>query len=198
MTASAVDFGELVQWMQDAGVYEFILPFLLVFAIFFAILQKTQVLGRNADKINGVVAGVAGLLVIVQTDIVHTINTFLPRVSLAMIVILMGLMLLVLFAGKEYAGLGDLANGLAIIVVIGMLILALSPNWGWDTARWITNADRQRLFTLGILLLIIGAVYFIFTSGKEKTADRGGRKSLWDVLEDFGKLRDKPDHHEHK
>ena len=192
MAQTVVDFGDAVRWMQDAGVYEFVLPFLLIFAIFYAILEKTKVLGKNQARINAVVAMVAGLLVVAQTNIVQTINMFLPRVSLAMVVILMGLMMIVLFAGKDYHGFGDLANGLAMIVVVVMLLLALSPEMGWNTARWITYADRQRLFSIGAFLAILALIYFIITSGKEKKPDRSNRTSWADILTDLGKLRDKP------
>ena len=37
-------FGNAIDYLVDLGVYDFFLPFLLVFAIIFAILEKTKVL----------------------------------------------------------------------------------------------------------------------------------------------------------
>ena len=88
------DFGQVVAFMQEAGFYSYLLPFLLVFAILFALLEKTKVLGKEKTNINVLVALLIGLLLITQTNIILTINGFLPQVSLIFVVILVCLMAL--------------------------------------------------------------------------------------------------------
>ena len=44
------DAYEFISSFQDAGVFDIVLPFLLVFAIVFAILEKSKVFGTDADK----------------------------------------------------------------------------------------------------------------------------------------------------
>ena len=71
-----------VEVLADIGVYDVVLPFLLVFTIVFAILEKTKVLG--VDKIDGqeigkknlnsMIAFVVALLVIASTQIIGIIN----------------------------------------------------------------------------------------------------------------------------
>ena len=48
---------------------EVILPFLLVFAVVFAILQKTKILGEGKKQIDAIVSLVIGLIVIAFSQI---------------------------------------------------------------------------------------------------------------------------------
>ena len=82
--ASAVNF------FKEFGLFDVVLPFLLVFAIIFAILEKTRILGtEKIDKedvprrnLNTIVAFVIGMLVIATNKIVTAINQALPNVVL--------------------------------------------------------------------------------------------------------------------
>ena len=64
------------QNLQQMGFYDYILPFLLIFTIIFAILEKTRIFGTEPGttneprkNINLVVALIIGLIVMVQTPI---------------------------------------------------------------------------------------------------------------------------------
>ena len=95
---AAFNIGEAIQFFEEMGVYEYFLPFLLVFAIVFAILEKTQVFGTvklahdhevPRSSINAIVAVVMGLLLIAQQNIVEILNAFLPNVAMIIVIILM-------------------------------------------------------------------------------------------------------------
>ena len=181
--ATQFDFAETIGWLQDIGFYDYVLPFLLVFGIFFAILEKTKVLGDSAKNINAVIAGAVGLLVIVRTDIVRIINDFLPRVSLILVVTLMMLMLIALLAGKAYAGIQQGLFGFGMIVIVIAVLLALAPQLGWDTARWITSTDKQRIIELLIFGGLIWLVVKMVTgSGAQQQGQQGGRQNQGNFL----------------
>ena len=71
---AAFNFGDTVNYLVESGVYDVLLPFLLIFSIIFAILEKTKILGESKTNINVVVSVVIGLLLIVQRGIVEIIN----------------------------------------------------------------------------------------------------------------------------
>src|SRR3989344_4332425 len=102
---ATLQFRDVIQTLQDIGVFNYVLPFLLIFSIFIAILEKTQILGEGKTNINVVVSASAGLLVLAQQGIVETINLFIPRISLIMLVTLMGLLIIALVAGKKFSGI---------------------------------------------------------------------------------------------
>jgi len=96
---------DLSATLQDLGFYDFILPFLLVFTIVFAILEKTKILGVDKDNeskrnINAVIALVLGLLIVNQFEIVQSLNTFLPKISFFIVIALMVLILFGLFGAN--------------------------------------------------------------------------------------------------
>src|SRR3989344_8418621 len=104
LQAGSFDFKKFVGFLQDIGANEIFLPFLLVFAIVFAVLEKTKIFGEKS-KINVVVAFIIGLLLVVQQGVVATINNFLPQVSLIIVVALAFLLLVGMLAGREFEGL---------------------------------------------------------------------------------------------
>src|SRR3989344_4285795 len=123
--AVSFNFGDVFSSLQELGVINYVLPFLLIFAIMFAILEKTHILGKDKTNINVVVSSVVGLLLVVQQGIVEIINLFLPRVSLIIVVALMGLLVIAMLAGKEYEGLSGSVFGIAVILVVIAIVLAL-------------------------------------------------------------------------
>ncbi len=169
---TAFSFTDAIDYLVDIGVYEVFLPFLLIFAIIFAVLEKTKVLGTDKSNINGIVAVVIGLLVVVQTGIVEIINSFLPRVSLIIVVILMGLLIIAMMAGKEFEGLKEGALGFGVIVTIIAIILALTGTPG--SSSWLTSADREALLRIGIpLLIFLGVIWFVVRKPKTQNEEGG-------------------------
>ena len=166
---AAFSFQDAINYLVDIGVYDVFLPFLLVFAIIFAILEKTKILGKDKSNINAIVAVVVGLLLVVQQGIVQIINAFLPRVSLIIVVILMGLLIIAMIAGKEYKGIQGTTLGVAMILVIIAIIFALtaSPSTG---ANWLTSSDRETLLRIGIpLLIFIGVIWFVVSKPPQRS-----------------------------
>src|SRR3989344_5829629 len=86
--------GDALGFLTDFGLFDVILPFLLVFAVVFGILEKTRILGSEKigdteytrKNLNAIVAFVLGLLVVAATKIVGVINQALPRISLLIVV----------------------------------------------------------------------------------------------------------------
>src|SRR3989338_3003582 len=120
------DFGTLIAELQSLEVYDYFLPF----SIIFAILEKTKIFGDKTN-INVVVSLVIGLLLIVQQPIVAIINSFLPKASLIIIIILIALIVISLIGGNPTKLSGSVFS-IGVIVIVLALIWALSPNLGWS------------------------------------------------------------------
>lgn len=161
---------ETIDYLVEIGVYDVFLPFLLVFSMVFAILEKTKILGSDKTNINAVVAVVVGLLLVVQKGIVEIINLFLPRVSLIMVVILMGLLLIAMVAGKEFTGVTGTTFGVAVVLIIISIIIALTAQPGGGPI-WLSQADKETLIKIGVPLLIFLVVLQIVTA-KPKTQQK--------------------------
>ena len=84
--------------MNNWGLWDIMLPFILVFTVMFAMLQKTNVLGENKKNLNMAVSLVLGLSFVVphvlrlypaHADPVEIINKALPQVSVVVIAVMM-------------------------------------------------------------------------------------------------------------
>ncbi len=175
MVLEDFNFGNVIDTLQQVGVFNYVLPFLLVFSIFFAILEKTKILGDGKTNINIVVSAVAALLVLVQQGIVETINLFIPRVSLIMIVILMGLLIIAMVAGKSFSGLKGGVFSIAVVLIIIAVILAVTlPETGGSFS--LSPQDRAVLLNvfvpIAIFLIAIAIVTSKPSEGKEGTLSK--------------------------
>jgi len=80
-------FGGVLSYMEQAGFFAYILPFLLIFALVFGILTKTQIF-KNNKAINGIIALVVGLLSL-QFDFVPIFfSEIFPRMGVGLAIIL--------------------------------------------------------------------------------------------------------------
>ncbi|HLC58223.1 MAG TPA: hypothetical protein VJI68_00010 [Candidatus Nanoarchaeia archaeon] len=187
----ALDFQYLLSYLVDIGVIDVFLPFLLVFAIIFAILEKTHILGAEKTNINVVVSLAIGLLLVVQRDIVEIINTFLPRVSLIIVVVLMMLLLIALVSGQPFKGFQNGLLGLAmIILVVAVLIALFVPPGSYYGGFYFTQRDLDILLTQ--VLPILGAIvvfYLIVRKNKPDDQHNPNKKSVLEFLS--GGLKDK-------
>lgn len=172
----AVDFDFLV---RNDSLFEIILPFILIFAIIFAILQATKILGGKKN-IDSVVSIVFGLLLVRNQVAVEAINKFLPNVSLAIIVVLMVLLLLGVFLGKEYEWAGGMKLLSAVVSVIVVLWIFSASYWTrFGIPNIFSGLSSETKGVIIFIVLLIIVVAFV-------TRDEGERKKLKDVLEDLG------------
>src|SRR3989344_6156379 len=116
----AAGFCDLFYQLQGSGFYEFLLPFLLVFAVVFGILQKSNIFGAGNKSINAVVALVLGLLITSQFEVVQSLTSFLPKMSMFIIVAMMVLIFIALFAGDISKGFGGW--GLVIVAIAALIV----------------------------------------------------------------------------
>ena len=129
----------IITLLENFGFFKIILPFLLVFAIIYAVLARTKVLGDpktnpTARTSSTIVALVAGFLVIRYTAVVEAFQTILPQAGFLIVVVVLMLIVLGLF-GLEFTDLRGrppvwLYGVAAIIAVIfiAMVGFAVGPD----------------------------------------------------------------------
>lgn len=166
-------FRNIIEFFVELGIYDVILPFLLVFAIVYAILDKTRVLGVDEydgiqipkRNINAMIAFVMGFLVVVSKQMVATINKALANVVLLLILIVMFLMLVGVFFKKEedVALTGGWRIGFMIVILISIVFIFFDAiptrtgdtswlQWGWD---WVVNNWSGNAFGSVVLLILV-------------------------------------------
>ncbi len=161
----------LVQ-LEQFGLLDAILPFLLIFAVVFTALKTSKVLGFPKG-VQVLVALILALLVVIPhilgtyppgADVVRIINTALPNVSLLIVIIIAALILVGIFRPE---GQGVPAGGFFAILSIGAIvyIFGLAAGW-WETIgvlSFLANPDVQAVL---VIILVFAVVIFLITADK--------------------------------
>lgn len=142
---------------------ETILPFLLVFTIVFAILQKSKIFGENKRQIDAIVALVIGLLVISFGQATGIIVQLIPFLAVSLVVILVMMLLL----GSFHKGELELPKGLkytmwtlAVIAVV-VAVLYITNAWRFLLDLIFITGGNNILINVVFIVLIVGAVIFV-------------------------------------
>ncbi len=151
-------------------VRDVMLPFLLVFVVIFAILQKTKILGDGKKQIDALVALVVGLIVVSFGFATGIIVSLVPFLAVSVVVILV---FMILFGSAFKEGAFDLANPvkyiIGVLAAIGVVIVLLVSTGTWDRIAdyFLTGGSNSSLVgNIVFVLVIIGAILLAIFSGK--------------------------------
>jgi len=147
-----------------------VLPFLLVFVLVFAILQKTEILGKGKKQIDALIGLVVGLIVISFANAVDIISRLIPFMAVALVIILIFMLLLgSLFKAGEFEMPKWLKVVIGIIVFISLAIAVLYITGAWDSLAERFSGDAgSGVLTNAIFIIIIAAVGAAFWFGEGK------------------------------
>jgi hypothetical protein len=171
----ALDFMNLLDYAESMGVFNILMPFLLVFAIVFAILEKINLFGSGKRQINGIVAAVFGVLVIRNQYIIGIINRFLPNIALFMVIILMFLLLIGVFMGEHKDWAPKLLT-LAVIISVIFVIWALSSDFigqTWDLPNWLYGFNDTTKAAVIFIGIFVGVIYWVTRPSSPPTTGGG-------------------------
>ena len=160
--------GGVVEFLRNLGFYDVILPFLLVFSLMFAILDKTQVFGLEDGKprksINSVVAFVVALLVIGSTRLISVMNEAISNVAMLLIIITFIIVTISVFKTDGQYDLFQHAalKGWIIFVVTVIVILIFFQALGWNIILWDFLRIHISDAWVATLLFLVGIAVFIW------------------------------------
>lgn len=153
---------------------EIVLPFLLVFTVIFAILQRTKILGEGKARIDAITALVIALIVVAYGYSTHIITTLMPFLAVSAVIILIFMLLYgFIAAGKEGADFSKFKIPAGIIIVIALTIAVLVATGYWSTfIGWFTGNNSNAIVTNVVFIgIIIAAIAIVLgkKSGETKT-----------------------------
>lgn len=147
-----------------------VLPFLLVFVIVFAILQKTQILGEGKKQIDAIVALVVGLIVISFSYATGVIVTLVPFLAVLAVIILIFMILYgMVYKDKEFQIHKGLKIAFGILIGIAIIIAVIFATGAWDFLRFLFLSSQSSGFFYNVIfaLVIVAAIAAVlWGSGK--------------------------------
>lgn len=178
-------FETVILRMREAGMFQFLLPFMLSSAIFYGLLRKSKIFGEPEHNItvNAVVALVASFMVwaapiILGIDIETNLASFFVQGTSATLVVLVGLLIVSMFFPPDLATqLGKAFNSkrsTGALLILGLLIaLAVLFSSGLITiflpkdvlAGLSSGLSGDLIATVSIVVLLLGTVLLIVWGG---------------------------------
>ena len=151
---------------NDLGVFSYVIPFLLIFAIIFAILDKTGILGDN-KTIESIVAASIGLLSL-QFDFVSAFFAVIfPRFGIGISIFIVMLIMLGFFYPD------DLNRGkvawIGWVVGIGVVLWSLSAWDQWSGSSGFGGWFVENIWSVIVLAILVTIIIVAAKSGKKKT-----------------------------
>lgn len=164
-----------IDFLRAFGFFDVVLPFLLVFTIVFAVLEKTLILGQDKDKnpkksLNSMVAFAAALFVVAASNVVAVIQQSLPLVTLVLVAIICFMLLMGSFMNAGEFSFQNYKYTKYFLVVFILISLSLIFAYSIKTdnnsnvllnvinyiqENWLTGPVFSGLVFLVIIILVI-------------------------------------------
>jgi hypothetical protein len=134
--------------LQSSLLTDFLYPFLLVFFILFAVLEKTNIFGSNKKQLNAAVSLVVGLIFVGAVFPKMVAENMIMFMTVGLVIIFVGLILWGFITGETPTPGGKWKKFYAILLGIAVVTAVL----------WATG------FGTGVLNGITGIFAFLFDS----------------------------------
>lgn len=173
-------FRGVITFLDKLGIYDVILPFLLVFTIVFAILEKTKILGMEKvgeekitkKNLNSMVALAIAFLVVASTKLVSVINEVMANIVLLLILAVSFLLLVgVFFADKEFS-MEDYPPWIKFFMFfmfIGIVVIFLEAlDWLQEIIDFLEKWPSEWTTTTVFVVIIAIFIVYIVSDPKKK------------------------------
>lgn len=182
-------FRGIIDFFGRLGVYDVLLPFLLIFTITFAIFEKTKIFGvekiegkdYTRKNLNAMAAFVIAFLVVASSRLVALINEAMANIIVLMMMAIAFLMLVGTFYGEKedvFKALGKSRYFFIVLIFIGVILIFmqaiktesgeswLNIFWGWIYQGW----NDIVIGTIVLLIIIIVFIWLIVREPRTRTA----------------------------
>ncbi|HLD79045.1 MAG TPA: hypothetical protein VJA18_00625 [Candidatus Nanoarchaeia archaeon] len=190
-------FTNLARYFQQYGVMDFLLPFLLVFTIIYAVTGRISLFKEKNFRI--VIALTLALVFVAPHitgsyplgyDPVQVLNETLPSISLLSVAAVMVLLLLGIF-GK---GFSEAAAPLIALISLGFVVFIFGSSLNlWRGPYDVFSWWSPEITELMIILLIFGVIVWLIVKepgqGSFGSSAKNAWKSVGSIIEDIGGKR---------
>jgi hypothetical protein len=153
---------------------DFILPWVLVFVLVFAILEKTKVFGDNKKQVNALIGAVSGLILLAFPGSRDVVVGIIPFMAILAVVLFVFIMLYGFVSGesktKDLFNKGTkIAFGIGIVVAIAIALLVITDQW---TTFWEFLTSSTTGINIIFIVVAAAAVAAVLAGkGKDKSGD---------------------------
>jgi hypothetical protein len=182
-------FRGVIDFFGELGIYDVVLPFLLVFTVVFAILEKSKIFGtikvgdveETRKNLNAMVAFTLGFISVASTKIVSIINEGLANIIIIIISALSFMLIAGTFFGEgkflfdddkyKWLQIGLVIVSLLVTILIFLNSIKTEDGTSWLEEFWIFMTRQWDSTLVGSIILLgvmVGFMFFVTKDPKKK------------------------------
>lgn len=170
----ATSITDVLNIWNDIGVFSYVIPFLLIFSIVFAILQKSKILSDvdNPNKPILAIIAVSSSLLSLQFDFVaEFFAVIFPRFGMGISILLVAMIFIRFFSPDDEKGQKAMA-AVGWLVGVSIIVWALSEWDDWSRQGGFGFWFGEYFWSLVILGVIIFAIVLVTGSSNKKPSHK--------------------------
>lgn len=172
------EISTLLMQFEQMGVFSYLLPFLIIFALVFGLISQMKLFHENR-AIPPIIALAVSLMAL-QFDLVPAFFAeVFPRLGIGLVILLVLLILIGLVSPKD-AGSIYLVYGVMIVVAVYILIDVAEAMNSPLANLWYEW--RGYIILIAVILTVLGIVVSLSKPKNEKTTFEEVKNGLWDRL----------------
>ncbi len=151
--------------LQSAILTKFIYPFLLVFFIVFAVLEKTKILGEGRKQLNALISFVIGLIFVSAVFPKIVVGNLILFLTVALVIMFVVLLLWGFVAGGKEGFEPSKGVKTFLMIVIGIAVV-IAVFWALGVGEgffsFLFQSSWSKLFWTNFLFIFVIAVALAF------------------------------------
>ncbi len=156
--------GDMLSVWNQAGFFTYLLPFLLIFALIFGILNQIH-LFKESKSINGIIALVVGLLALQSPMVSQFFSEIFPRLGIGLSILLVLLILVGMFVDPSKTGIMVTLLGIGAVITVVVLVQTAGAV-GWSSGYWWQDNWET---VAGVIFILIAVAVIVGGSTPKET-----------------------------
>lgn len=156
-------------FLQNEIFTKFLFPFLLVFFVTFAILERTKLFGDGKKQLNALTAFVVGLIFVSAIYPVLVVNNLILFMTVAIVAIFVILLIWGFIFGETKDVIGSKTLKWILVIVSGIAFFAAilwATGWYTDVSGFFSNSALNSTIITNAVFVIVIAVALALLIGK--------------------------------
>ena len=163
ITGMVTTITDVLNIWNEIGVFSYMVPFLLLFAVIFAILEKSKILGEN-KTIMSIVSASIGLLSLQFDFVSEFFAVIFPRFGIGISIFLVLLIMIGFFFPDDKENKNT--QWIGWVVGVGVVVWALSEWDQWNDSLGFGGWFGENIWAI-IVLGVLVAIIFTINRKKE-------------------------------
>ena len=166
-----MSLGDLFAQWKAAGIFTYVFPFLLIFAILFGILSKIDIFGSKEKPnkgINAIISLVVALIALQFNLVSSFFSDLFPRFGIALVVLLIILIGVGLFADFD----NRVVKWIFFVVILFTVIVVISTPLSNLGFKINYNAFFEQNFGLICFVILFGVAIFLIIGGRKRKSPK--------------------------